>query len=254
MLDKSTMVKIKKYIIANWKMNPVSLEQARRLLGDVAGRVEYKENIELVICPPHIFFGLAAEFPKLKFGAQNIFWEDKGAYTGEVSGLMVKNFSGQYTIVGHSERRKYLGETDAVINLKVQACLRNKLTPILCIGESEKGQEEQIKKQLYSVLPEVKKTQIKNILIVYEPMWAISVNSGGVAADSDDALAGLLFIRKLLVQMFGQNAVKAVKILYGGSVDSKNVSMFVNKVGFDGVLVGNASLDSKEFVRLINNV
>lgn len=248
------MVETKKYIVANWKMNPVSLVEARKLLGDVAGLFEYRKNIELAICPPLVFLCLAAEFPKLNFGVQNIFWEDRGAYTGEVSGLMVKNFGGRYAIIGHSERRKYLGETDAVINLKVQACLRNKLTPILCIGESEKGQEEQIKKQLYAVLSEVKKTQLKNILIVYEPMWAISANSGGVAASFDDALAGLLFIRKLLVQMFGQNAGKAVKILYGGSVNSKNASMFVNKVGFDGVLVGSVSLDSKEFARLIENI
>lgn len=244
----------KKYIIANWKMNPVSLVEARKLLGDATGLFEYRKNIELVICPPLVFLCLAAEFPKLNFGVQNIFWEDRGAYTGEVSGPMVKNYGVKYAIVGHSERRKYLGETDAAINLKVQACLRNKLTPILCIGESEKGQEEQIKKQLYAALLEVKKTQLKNILIVYEPMWAISANSCGVAASFDDALAGLLFIRKLLVQMFGPRLGKSTKVLYGGSVDSKNVSSFINQVGFDGVLVGNASLNSKEFARLINNV
>lgn len=243
-----------KYIIANWKMNPVSLLEARKLLGDVRKGFKSRKNIELAVCPPLVFLCLTREFSGLNFGVQNIFWEDKGAYTGEVSGLMVKNYGARYVLIGHSERRKYSGETDAAINLKVHACLRNKLIPILCFGESEKGQVGETKKQLQADLMGIKKTQLKNIFIVYEPVWAISNHSNGIAASFDDTLAGLLFIRKLLVQMFGPRLGKSTKVLYGGSVDSKNVSAFINQVGFDGVLVGNASLDAKEFVRLINNV
>lgn len=248
------MAQNKKYIIANWKANPVSFAQARKLLKEIPADLEQDENIELVVCPPHIFLCLVSEFPNVKFGAQNIFWEDEGSYTGEVSGAMVKNLGGEYSIIGHSERRKYFNETDGAVNIKIQACLKNKLKPIICVGEKEKDQEEELKKQLETSLSGIKKTQLKNIIIVYEPVWAISTYSHGVAASPDDALAGLLFIRKLLVKAFGQNLGKSVKVVYGGSVNSKNVSVFVNQVGFDGALVGNASLRAKEFCDIIKIV
>lgn len=244
----------KKYIIANWKMNPVSLALARKLIVSVSGESKKKKKLEMVICPPHIFLCLASDFPGLKFGAQNVFWEDQGAYTGEISGSMLKKFGVDYVIVGHSERRKYFGETDASVNLKIQACLKKKLKPVVCIGEIEKGREEQIKKQLEPALLGISKSQLKNILIVYEPVWAISANSHGVAASVDDALAGLLFIKKILVNLFNQRSAKQVKILYGGSVNGGNAAVFINQVGFDGALVGNASLDKKEFVRIMKSV
>lgn len=244
----------KKYIIANWKMNPETLGQAKKLLNGIIDHTTQKENIELVICPPHVFLCLASEIKGVIFGSQNIFWEDKGAYTGEVSAPMVKDAGARYVIIGHSERRRHLGETDASVSLKIQACLKNKLQPVVCIGENERNQEEEVKKRFHAALLGIKKDDLKKIVLVYEPVWAISGNSGGAAASFDDALSGLLFIRKLLVKMFDTRAANTVRILYGGSVDSGNASVFTRKVGFDGVLVGNASLNKNEFVKLVKSI
>jgi len=175
-------------------------------------------------------------------------------HAGQVSAPMTKDAGARYVIVGHSERRRYLGETDASVHLKIQACLRNKLSPIICIGEHERNQEEEIKKQFHAALLGMKKADVRKMLLVYEPVWAISGNSGGMAASFDDTLSGLLFMRKMLVKAFDTHTARAVKILYGGSVNSENASVFVNKVGFDGVLVGSASLDKNEFVRLIKSI
>lgn len=241
----------KKYIIANWKMNPVSIAEAKNILEKLANQHLGSDSLEVVICPPHPFLYLVTEFPNLRLGAQDIFWEDRGAYTGEVSGSMVKRLGGSYVIVGHSERRKYQGETDAIVSLKIQACLKNGLIPVICIGEKERDQEDEVRKQMEASVLNIKKNKLKNIIIVYEPVWAISTYSRGVAASPDDALAGLLFIRKLLVKTFGQNLGKSAKVLYGGSVNSKNVFDFVGKLGFDGVLVGSASLRAKEFIDIV---
>lgn len=244
----------KKYIIANWKMNPETLGQAKNLLRGIVRNAAQREHIELVICPPHVFLCLAREFEGVAFGSQNIFWEDKGSYTGEVSAPMVKDEGARYVIVGHSERRRYFGETDASVSLKIQACLRNKLYPVICIGERERNQEDEIKKQFHAALLGVKKTDVRKVVLIYEPVWAVSNNSGGIAASFDDAFGGLLFIRKMLVKTFDASTARAVRILYGGSVNSENVSVFVNKVGYDGVLVGSASLDKTEFMKLIKSV
>lgn len=244
----------KKYIIANWKMNPASIKEGFGLLSGLSKGIK-KNNAELVICPPGVFLNtLKNKFKKFNFGAQNIFWEDKGAYTGENSALMIKNLGVEYTIIGHSERREHFGESDEAVNLKIISCLKNKVRPILCVGEKEKNRETEIKEQLDKALRDVKKTQLKNILIAYEPVWAISGNSNGVSATVEDAFRGLLLIRKTLTRKFNRRTANSVSILYGGSVNSGNVSGFINEAEFGGVLVGGRSLDVKEFIKLVGNI
>lgn len=255
----------KKIIIANWKMNPASLKEGVKLLSDISKHVSSLENSEIVICPPSLFvISLMDQFSNFKFGLQNVFWHDKGAFTGEISAAMAKKSNIGYVIVGHSERREYLKETDEVINLKIKACLRNKIKPVVCIGETNRNDDQAIEYQLSAALTGIKKSQLKDIIIVYEPVWAISTHSQGVAAMPDDTFKGLILIKKALAKKFniknffdprnwvGKTSVAT--ILYGGSVNSKNVSTFTSKIGFDGVLVGNASLNYREFSNLCLSV
>ncbi len=212
---------MKPLIIANWKCNPNSLEKAKKILKSIP----FKK--EVIICPPTIFFHLAN---KINLGSQNCFHKS-GAFTGEISPEMLKKLKINYVILGHSERRNHFQEDDQLIKLKVEACLKAKLKPILCIGEAE-GQEvkKTLTKQLSSYQPGV-------FAVAYEPVWAIGT---GKACEPKKAQEVLKFIKQ---------KVKA-KILYGGSVNSSNFQDYLD-VGFDGILIGGASLDIKEFKKII---
>jgi len=255
---------MKKLIVANWKMNPDSLRKAEELLLQVKVESEKeKGNIfDLVICPPYeyleplIFHGKKGKL-KFKFGAQDVFYENKGAYTGEISPKMLKNLGVEYVIVGHSERRRLLNESDAVINKKVLAALSEGLKVILCVGENssvrDKGEkviENYIRSQLEKDLKGIEslKLKIKNLIIAYEPVWAIGTGNNDTP---EDAVKVTGFIKKLLDSSF---KINNLFVLYGGSVSSKNINDFLKNKEIDGALVGGASIDKREFPKLLNNI
>jgi len=239
---------MKPLIVANWKMNPQTLAEANRLFNSVKNGVKNIKKVEVVICPPFLYlFDFLSRWIKsqiLKLGAQDCFWEEKGAFTGEVSPTMLKDLGCKYVIIGHSERRA-LGETNEMINKKIRAVLKANLKPILCIGETEKERKEEetkkvLKNQLEKDLTEVR--ILSNLIVAYEPVWAIGT---GNFCPPKEAKKVFLFLRKIL---------KNSLILYGGSVNSQNAADYVKKADFQGLLVGGASLDPKEFIRLVTNV
>jgi len=251
---------MKPLIIANWKMNPQALAEAKELFISVKRGVKNIRNVEVVICPPFPYLSIINnQLSLIQLGAQDCFWENPpaggGAFTGEVSPVMLKDLGCKYVIVGHSERRRYFGETDEMINKKLKAVLKVKLKPILCIGETkkqkEKGEAQSVlKSQLKKGLEKVSKKEIQNIIIAYEPIWAIGT---GKSCDTNTAMSMSLLIKKIIGQLYSRGALKNLKILYGGSVDSKNVKGFIKEAQIEGVLVGGASLDAKEFIQLVKN-
>ncbi len=244
-------------IVGNWKMNPQNSLQVENLLQDIKNEMKNFsfEQKEVVICPPFIYLSNVQHLLSndVKLGAQNCFWEEKGAFTGEISPLQLKNLNVKYVIIGHSERRQYLGETDEMIAKKLKAVLEARLSPILCIGETKEEREaektaEILKHQLKNDLKDT--PQANKLIIAYEPIWAIGT---GNFCEADEALSNLLFIKKQLLKLFPKNLAEKIKILYGGSVDSKNAKAYID-VGFDGLLVGGASLKAGEFVKILKTI
>lgn len=216
-------------------MNPKSFKEAEELFEAVKG-------IDSVICPPFVYLQkLGTLGGSVKLGSQDIFWEDSGAFTGEVSPAMVKNLGCQYAIIGHSERRKYFYETDQMVNDKVLASLKAGLTPIVCIGETEQerelGQTEEILER--EIAEGLKDIDCSKIIIAYEPIWAIGT---GNACDIEEA--------KKVKDVIKQMTLKDVKVLYGGSAKAENAGGYLNEAGFDGLLVGGASLKPEEFKKI----
>ena len=245
-----------KTIIANWKMNPGSFSEADSLIKIIKKGIRKSDNLEVVICPPAVYLSKIKTNSSFELGMQNIFWEDKGAFTGEISIVMAKNLKVKYTIIGHSERRKYLNETNEMVNLKIQSALKNNLNPILCVGETL----EEKKKDLTSgvITNQLKKAfegisnikySILNICIAYEPVWAIGTSE---TPSVDEIMSANLLIKKTISNLYDRETVEKINILYGGSVNSKNAFDFVDKTGMDGLLVGGASLNGSEFVRIVN--
>lgn len=256
----------KPLIIANWKMNPTTQKEAEHLFGSVEKEVRKIKEAEIVICPPFVWLSILGASARggLAFGSQDCFWEEKGAYTSQVSPLMLKNLGCRYVIIGHSERRKYFQENDEIINRKIKTALKTRLRPILCLGEEvrdtfdSQGQplnEMSLKvgEQLEKDLMGISAAKIREIVIAYEPIWAISTNNG-IDCSPDEAMKAALFIRKTLAKFYNRSIADKVKIIYGGSVDSQNVNDYVKGAGTDGVLVGNASLNASEFVKIIEEV
>jgi triosephosphate isomerase (TIM) len=242
---------MRKLIVANWKCHPDSVQEAVSLAKKVHEGVRNAKNAEIVIAPPFSYLAsLIIRHPSLKWGAQDAFWENSGAYTGEVGPAMLKSLGVQYVIIGHSERRRILGETDDMVNKKLLACLKAGLNVILCVGEPEqKGIEnakrfvqEQLKKDLKGI------KNIKKLVIAYEPVWAIS-GSGGKADNPKDALEMVKFIKSLLHTTYHLLPT----VLYGGSVNSQNAESFLQYKEVDGALVGGASLKPAEFKKIIES-
>jgi len=245
----------KKFIIANWKMHPKTAKEAQALFELVKKEIKSVKNTEVVICPPAIYLPMLKSGAAIKLGAQNCHWENSGAFTGELSALMAADAGAEYVILGHSERRQFMGETDKIINLKIKAALRAELKPILCVGE-KMGEEMSavVSGQLTAALTGLSVNQMKDVIIAYEPVWAISANHSGKVCSPDDALSAALFIRRMLTNLYSRFLAEKIPILYGGSVDSQNVASYIDQARMNGALVGGASLDAEEFVEIIQNV
>ncbi len=218
--------------------------------------VKDTEN-EVVVCVPYtdLFYALlTAQGTNIKIGAQNMHFEEKGAYTGEVSASMLKSIGVEYVIIGHSERRQYFNETDETVNKKIKAAFVHELKPIVCVGETLKQREagkavEVITTQTEKALEGLTEKQVENTIIAYEPIWAIGT---GKTATSEDANNAIKSIRDKICQIYGQNVGKSIIIQYGGSVKSTNCKELFTTSDIDGGLVGGASLDSEEFAKIVN--
>lgn len=237
----------KPLIIANWKCNPTTSKEAEHLFVAIKKEIRNIKDAEVVICPPFVYLDLIKDdFTK---GGQNCYCENRGAYTGEISPLMLKNLACQYVIIGHSERRKYFQETDEIINRKVKTALKTRLRPVLCVGErvgDEMGLvvREQIEKDLAGIAA----ARVREIIVAYEPVWAIGT---GLPCSSDEAMRATLFIRKTLTKLYDRPIAEKVKILYGGSVTSQNAVDYIKGAMMNGLLVGQASLNATEFVKIV---
>ena len=244
-----------KVIAGNWKMN-MHPGEAIEFITNLTPLVKDTKN-EVILCVPYIdlFYSiLTAQGTNIKIGAQNMHYEESGAYTGEVSGKMLKAINVDYVIIGHSERRKYFNETDEIVNKKVKSALKYGLRPIVCVGETlnqrEEGRaEEVIKKQVDDVLEGLTKEQVGSLVIAYEPIWAIGT---GKAATSEDANNGAKQIRNEIIKIYGQETASRVIILYGGSVNETNAKELFEMSDIDGGLVGKASLNPEKFSKIVN--
>jgi triosephosphate isomerase len=240
-------------IAGNWKMNTTVVE-AQELVRTMKNELEKLTGVESVICPPFVSLAAARELLEgstVKIGAQNLFFEEKGAYTGEVSPLMVAELC-QYVIIGHSERRQYFHETGDVVNKKIVAALKAGLRTILCVGEKlEENEanrtEEVVSEQLKTSLAGVEK--IDALAIAYEPVWAIGTGKPATGEQANETIA---FIRRNLGEMYGEKVAQDIRILYGGSVTSANAAEFMQQPEIDGALVGGASLKASEFLSIVN--
>jgi triosephosphate isomerase len=248
-------------IAGNWKMHygPEQASHFAHEIVPVLGRlVEHDLQTVPVLCPPAISLAavhaVTQPFARIELGAQNMFFEEKGAFTGEISPAMVRELC-RYVILGHSERRTHFGESDDVVNKKAQAALQHGLCPIVCIGERleqyEAGQtEDVIRLQVQQSFAHLTADAVRELIVAYEPIWAIGT---GRAATADGAGKVIALIRRLFEDRYGIDAATALRILYGGSVTSANVSEFMSQPGIDGALVGGASI-THDFVEIVQKV
>lgn len=243
-------------IAGNWKMHK-TVAEALETANELIGRTADAEGVDIMIAPPFTAIAHVASVVKesrIAVGAQDLFWEDKGAYTGEIAPGMLAEAGCRYVIIGHSERRQHFGETDETVNRKVAAALEAGLVPILCIGESEAQREAD---ETFSVLDKQIKRGLKGqfandlvkLVIAYEPIWAIGT---GKTATSEQAQEVHRFLRDLLAELFGDALARTVRILYGGSVKPDNIAELMSMADIDGALVGGASLDAETFARIVN--
>jgi triosephosphate isomerase len=244
----------KKIIIGNWKMNPATPADAENIFKGIKRIAERAPTAQTIICPPYIFIEkllkLKGRSKKIQVGAQDMSEESSGAFTGEISGNILKNLGATYVILGHSERRKR-GETDELINKKVLQALEVKLTPIICIGEKVRDEDGKylgfIKSQLDKALYRVPVSALNKIIIAYEPIWAIGATQ---AMNPHDIHGTTILIRRTLIDLFKTKQVKT-PILYGGSVDPQNARGILTEGEADGLLIGRQSLDPKSFSEII---
>ena len=245
----------KPVIVGNWKMNKTPSE-ARALLEEVKA-LDLDCNVEKGFCVPAIDLLVAKEVLEgtdINYGAENMYYEESGAFTGEISPLMLKDVNAKYVIIGHSERREYFNECDDLVNKKVKAALAHDLVPILCVGETleereENKQEEKVKEQLSNNLKDVSEADIEKVIIAYEPIWAIGTGKTASAEDADDMCS---FIRNFIKETYSEEASQKIRIQYGGSMKPANVKELLAKENIDGGLIGGASLKASDFEQLVN--
>lgn len=246
-------------VAGNWKMNK-NLDEAVNLISELKNGLENNEvNADVIICPPYVNLETAKALVKdtvVKLGAQNMYFEDSGAYTGEISADMLKSVGCEYVILGHSERRTIFNESDEVINKKIQKALSSELKPIFCIGETLEEREKNITKdvietQLKGGLKDISEDDLDNIIIAYEPVWAIGTGKTATPEQAQDVHA---FIRNLIKEMYSDNAADKIIIQYGGSVKPANAKELLGQDDIDGALVGGACLKADSFIDIIKAV
>ena len=245
----------RKIIAGNWKMNMLPNE-AMEFITKLSERIRDTQN-EVILCVPYtdLFYSLlTAQGTNIKIGAQNMHWEEKGAYTGEIAPKMLKSINVEYVIIGHSERRQYFAETDETVNKKVKSAMQNSLKPIVCVGENLEQKEnnktnEIITTQTQKALEGLTNSQVESTIIAYEPIWAIGT---GKTASKEDANNAIKEIRNKIREIYGEQTAGKVKILYGGSVKPENAKELFDTSDIDGALVGGASLDVHEFEKIVN--
>jgi len=242
-------------IAGNWKMNKTALESVS-LVKEIKDFVRNMDGVDIVVCPPFTSLWVVKEIingTNIHLGSQNLYQEEKGAFTGEISPLMLKDVGCEYVILGHSERRKYFKETSNEVAKKAKAALKHNLVPIVCVGENlnerESGKyKEIIKEEIKALFGEIDSTLAARIVIAYEPVWAIGT---GKSSSPEDAESVIKFIRELFLSQYGNNVAEKIRILYGGSVNANNIAEFMEKADIDGALVGGASLLALSFSQII---
>lgn len=245
-----------KTIIANWKMNVGVRESVALARGTLLALRGRKMVPDVIICPSFIALSEVHKVvarTSLSLGAQNVFWEDQGAYTGETSARMLTESGVTHVIIGHSERREILGETDLMVNKKIQSAIEHSLVPILCVGETVSEREagehtERVREELVLALSGVRLKSKDRLIIAYEPLWAIG---SGRTADVQEIVAMHVSIRDVLREIFSSGEVSAVRVLYGGSVDQENAYQFLREQAVDGLLVGGASVKLNQLKDII---
>ena len=244
-----------KIVVGNWKMNPETAKEAEKLFTAIAKSVSPIRKTEIVICPPFLYLTNLKKFSKkISLGAQDAFGRDVGPFTGEISPEMLYNIGVRYVILGHSERRA-MGESNTDVNQKIKYSLSSRLVPIVCIGESTRDDEHEyfdvVKTQIKECLKGISKNLISQIIIAYEPVWSLSSTPNRHDATSLNSREMAIFIRKTLSDISSPDIAGNVRIIYGGSVNERNVLDFMENGGVDGVLPGKASLDAKKFIEII---
>ncbi len=252
------LIKLRKPIIAgNWKCFK-NISEAIELANGLKRSLFDVTTIEIIICPPFTalteVYEVIAE-TNIQLGAQDMYWEKEGAFTGEVSGMMVKDVGANFVIIGHSERRQFFGETNQSVNKKIKSALKYQLTPIVCVGENllEREQNktlEVISEQVEECLWELEKEEVKDIVIAYEPVWAIGTGKTATPLQAQEVHK---FIRRLLVKFYDEDLAENLRIQYGGSVKPENIAELIRQEDIDGALVGGASLDVVSFTSIIRN-
>ena len=242
-------------LAGNWKMNK-TVDEAIDLVRELRRLVLDVEGVEIVVCPAFVALASVADAlrgTKLKVGAQDMHWEEKGAFTGEVSPLMLKGIC-DYVIIGHSERRQYFGETDESVNRKVKAALAHGLAPIMAVGENLQQNEagltaEVVSSQVRRGLEGVTAEQARSIVIAYEPVWAIGTGKAATGAGANSVVA--VSIRGTLADLYGEDVAQSIRVQYGGSVTPANIAEFMVMPDLDGALVGGASLKAGDFSEIV---
>lgn len=249
---------MRKIIIAgNWKMNHTERE-AVELATALRNELIDVEAVDIVVCPVFTVLPVVQDVlldSNIALGAQNLYWEDSGAFTGEISAPMLKSAGVKYVIIGHSERRQFFGETDETVNKKTKAALKHDLIPIVCVGENLQERESNktfdvIKKQCEGSLAGFKAEDIGKMILAYEPVWAIGTGKTATPAQAQEVHN---FIRGFIRKMHGNDTAEAIRIQYGGSVKPENIAELVSQEDIDGALVGGASLKASTFVPLVKN-
>jgi triosephosphate isomerase len=240
-------------IAANWKMN-TTLDEARKLVTDLKKNLNTSGNVITILCPPFVYLSEIQSLlvnSNIHIGAQNIYFEEKGAFTGEISASMVSDFC-EFVILGHSERRSIFGESNELINKKIHATLQNGLKPILCVGESQQQREDGLAEQIIQEQLSIGLNgvnRIDNIQIAYEPVWAIGTGIAATPVIANEIMGGI--IKSTLLAMYDEKQMNTVPLLYGGSVNSENIEDYVSMSGINGALIGGASLKVKEFTSIV---
>ncbi|EKE11967.1 MAG: hypothetical protein ACD_14C00054G0002 [uncultured bacterium] len=247
-----------KLIVGNLKMNLLSTAERDRYFESFKKELKDSKvgNVQIVLCVPSIHlesFTKKIKSKSVEIGSQNIFWEEKGSYTGEISAPMVASLGAQYSIIGHSERRRYFGETSAQANMKIKVALKNKLTPIYCVGETKEEKEngdaaQVIIQQISEAFAGISSTQASKIVIAYEPVWSVGSD---IVPSSDEILEIKILLKKIFVELYGLPVAEKISVLYGGSVKSELINQVCIEPGMDGVLVGRESLVPRDFFKIV---